>query len=38
MRQAYLVDTESGADPTQREFERDYYLATSECYRAQFNK
>ena len=32
-----LVDAETGADPAQRDFERDYYPATSEYYTAQFD-
>ena len=31
-----LVDAESGADPAQRDFERDYYPATSSHYTSQF--
>ena len=31
-----LVDAESGADPAQRDFERDYYPAMSEHYASQF--
>jgi len=31
-----LVDAETGADPAQRDFERDYYPATSAHYTAQF--
>ena len=32
-----LVDAETGADPAQRDFERDYYPATSAYYTAQFD-
>lgn len=32
-----LVDVESGEDPARRDFERDYYPATSEHYTAQFD-
>ncbi len=32
-----LVDAETGADPAQRDFERDYYPATSAHYTAQFD-
>lgn len=32
-----LVDAETGADPMQRDFERDYYPATSAHYTAQFD-
>jgi hypothetical protein len=32
-----LVDAETGADPAQRDFERDYYPATSSYYTAQFD-
>ena len=31
-----LVDTETGADPAERDFERDPYAATSAHYTAQF--
>jgi uncharacterized protein YndB with AHSA1/START domain len=31
-----LVDVETGGDPAQRDFERDYYPATSEHYTGQF--
>jgi uncharacterized protein YndB with AHSA1/START domain len=31
-----LVDVETGADPAQRDFERDYYPATSAHYTEQF--
>ncbi len=31
-----LVDAETGADPAQRDFERDYYPARSDHYTAQF--
>jgi uncharacterized protein YndB with AHSA1/START domain len=31
-----LVDAETGADPAQRDFERDYYPAMSEHYASQF--
>ena len=31
-----LVDVETGADPAQRDFERDYYPATSDHYTSQF--
>ena len=31
-----LVDAETGADPAQRDFERDYYPAMSAYYAAQF--
>jgi uncharacterized protein YndB with AHSA1/START domain len=31
-----FVDAETGADPAQRDFDRDYYPATSEHYTAQF--
>jgi uncharacterized protein YndB with AHSA1/START domain len=31
-----LVDVETGADPAQRDFERDYYPATAEHYISQF--
>jgi len=31
-----LVDVETGADPALRDFERDYYPATSDHYTAQF--
>jgi uncharacterized protein YndB with AHSA1/START domain len=30
-----LVDAETGADPAQRDFERDYYPATAEHYTSQ---
>ena len=33
-----LVDVETGADPALRDFERDYYPATSEHYAAQFGQ
>ena len=32
-----LVDVETGADPSQRDFERDYYPATSDHYVTQFD-
>jgi uncharacterized protein YndB with AHSA1/START domain len=32
-----LVDAETGADPAQRDFDRDYYPATSAYYTAQFD-
>jgi len=32
-----LVDAETGADPALRDFERDYYPATSAHYTAQFH-
>lgn len=32
-----LVDVETGADPARRDFERDYYPATSAYYTAQFD-
>jgi uncharacterized protein YndB with AHSA1/START domain len=32
-----LVDAETGLDPAQRDFERDYYPATSAYYTAQFD-
>ncbi len=32
-----LVDAETGVDPAQRDFERDYYPATSAYYTAQFD-
>jgi uncharacterized protein YndB with AHSA1/START domain len=32
-----LVDAETGADPAQRDFERDYYPATSAHYTEQFH-
>jgi uncharacterized protein YndB with AHSA1/START domain len=32
-----LVDVETGADPAQRDFERDYYPVTSSHYTAQFD-
>ena len=32
-----LVDAESGADPSRRDFERDYYPATSAHYTAQLD-
>ena len=32
-----LVDVETGADPALRDFERDYYPATSEHYTRQFD-
>jgi uncharacterized protein YndB with AHSA1/START domain len=31
-----LVDTETGADPSQRDFDRDYYPATAAYYTEQF--
>ena len=31
-----MVDAETGADPAQRDFERDYYPAMSDHYTAQF--
>jgi uncharacterized protein YndB with AHSA1/START domain len=31
-----MVDAETGADPTRRDFERDYYPAMSDYYRQQF--
>lgn len=31
-----LVDAETGVDPARRDFERDYYPATSEHYTSQF--
>jgi uncharacterized protein YndB with AHSA1/START domain len=31
-----LVDVETGADPAQRDFDRDYYPATADYYRDQF--
>jgi uncharacterized protein YndB with AHSA1/START domain len=32
-----LVDVETGADPAQRDFERDYYPGTADHYAAQFD-
>jgi len=32
-----LVDVETGADPSQRDFDRDYYPATADHYTAQFD-
>jgi uncharacterized protein YndB with AHSA1/START domain len=32
-----LLDVEAGVDPSRRDFERDYYPATSEHYTAQFD-
>ena len=31
-----LVDAETGADPSARDFERDYYPAMRDYYRTQF--
>ena len=31
-----LVDVETGADPSQRDFDRDYYPATADHYVSQF--
>ena len=32
-----MVDAETGGDPAERDFERDYYPAMSSYYRAQFD-
>ncbi len=32
-----LVDVETGADPAERDFDRDYYPSTADHYTAQFD-